>query len=163
MSKLNLPKEMKTMLFNVLKWIHVLSAISAVGSNITYGIWISRASRNPEALPFTLRGIKLIDDQLANRAYGLLFITGLLMVFLVKIPLTTPWLLVALILYLALGLTGFLGYTPALKKQIQLLESQGSDSTEYQAIARRGLWLGVILVILAIAIVFLMVVKPRLW
>ncbi len=151
------------MLFNLLKWIHVLSAISAVGANITYGIWISQASRKPEALPFTLRGIKTIDDKLANRAYGLLFITGLLMAFVVKIPLTTPWLLVALILYLTLGLTGFLGYTPTIKRQIELLDTQGSDSPEFKSVARRGLTLGILLVILAIAIVFLMVVKPRLW
>ena len=151
------------MFFNIVKWIHVLSAILAVGANITYGIWITRASRDPETLPFTLRGIKFIDDKLANRAYALLLITGLAMVFLVKIPLTTPWLLVALILYLTLGLTGFLGYTPTLKKQIELLESYSPDSPEYQAIARRGITLGLLLVILAVVIVFLMVVKPQLW
>ena len=72
------------MLFPILKWLHILAAITAVGSNHTYGIWLTRAARNPEALPFTLRGIKLIDDRLANPAYGLLIITGLTMVFLVR-------------------------------------------------------------------------------
>src|SRR3989304_370722 len=62
----------------LLKWLHVLAAIVAVGSNVTYGIWIARASRSPEALPFTLRGIKLIDDRVANPAYGLLLATALL-------------------------------------------------------------------------------------
>jgi uncharacterized membrane protein len=91
------------MLYLLVKWLHVLAAIAAVGANITYGIWIARASRQPDALPFTLRGIKLIDDRLANPAYGLLLITGLLMVFNVGLSLTTPWLLTALVLYVTVG------------------------------------------------------------
>jgi hypothetical protein len=58
------------MLYLLLKWLHVLAAIVAIGANVTYGIWIARASRNPDVLPFTLRGIKLIDDRIANPAYG---------------------------------------------------------------------------------------------
>jgi len=151
------------MIFPILKWIHILSAMIAVGSNATYGIWLARASQKPEALPFTLRGIKLIDGRLANPAYGMLLITGLLMVYFARYQLTTPWLLTALIFYGALVLMGLFGYTPTLKRQIQLLESQGSASPEYQAMAKRGMLLGILLVVLAIAIVFLMVVKPLLW
>jgi hypothetical protein len=47
------------MLYLLLKWLHVLAAIVAVGANVTYGIWIAGPSRHPEALSFTLRGIKL--------------------------------------------------------------------------------------------------------
>ena len=151
------------MVYPVLKWIHILMAIIAIGSNATYGIWIARASRKPEALPFTLRGIKLIDDRFANPAYGMLLITGLLMVYQARPMLTAPWLLTALVLYGSLVLLGLLGYTPTLKRQIQLLESQGSASPEYQAIARRGMVLGILTAVLAVAIVFLMVVKPSLW
>ena len=46
------------MLYLLLKWVHVLAAVAAVGANLTYGIWLNRASREPPALPFTLRGIK---------------------------------------------------------------------------------------------------------
>jgi uncharacterized membrane protein len=151
------------MVYPVLKWIHILMAIVAIGSNATYGIWIARASRKPEALPFTLRGIKLIDDRFANPAYGMLLITGLLMAFQARPLLTAPWLQTALMLYGLLVLLGLLGYTPTLKKQIQLLESQGPASPEYQAVARRGTALGILTILLAVAIVFLMVVKPSLW
>jgi len=151
------------MLYPILKWLHILLAIVAVGSNVTYGIWLSRATQMPETLPFTLRGIKLIDDRMANPAYGLLLLTGLLMVFTGRIPLTVPWLLSALVLYVVLVIVGLVGYTPTLKRQIQLAESQGFHSTEYQTVARRGVMIGVALAILAIAIVFLMVVKPSLW
>ena len=74
------------MLYLLLKWLHVLAAIVALGANLTYGIWIAHASRHPEALSFTLRSIKLIDDRVANPAYGLLLVTGLLMVFVVRLP-----------------------------------------------------------------------------
>jgi len=93
----------------------------------------------------------------------MLLITGLLMVYQARLLLTSPWLLTALILYGSLVLLGLLGYTPTLRRQIKLLEDQGSASPEYQAMARRGTALGIVTAILAIAIVFLMVVKPPLW
>jgi uncharacterized membrane protein len=144
----------------LLKWLHVLAAITAVGANITYGIWIARASRRPEVLPFTLRGIKLIDDRVANPAYGLLLITGLLMVLTGNLNLTTPWLLIALILYVILLLVGLLGFTPTLRNQIRVLEAEGASSPAYQAVARLGTILGIVLVVLGVVIVFMMVVKP---
>jgi uncharacterized membrane protein len=151
------------MLFPLLKWLHVLSAIVAVGANATYGVWLARASRDPQSLPFALSGVKIIDDRIANPAYGLLLITGLLMVYVARLYLTTPWLLTALILYAVMILVGLFGYTPTLKNQISLVESHGSESSEYQGMARRGMILGIVVAVLAIAIIFLMVVKPPLW
>ncbi len=148
------------MLFLLLKWVHVLSAIVAVGSNVTYGIWLARASRSPDVLPFTLRTIKLLDDRVANPAYGLLLITGLSMAFVLPLPLTTPWLLAALILYVCVVLLGLFGYTPTLRRQIQALDGAGFASPSYQALARRGTMLGIALAVLVVVIVFLMVVKP---
>lgn len=151
------------MLYLYLKWLHVLSAIIAVGANATYGIWLARAGRDPDNLPFTLKGIKLLDDWVANPAYGLLLLTGLGMILTVSLPLTTPWLLTSLVLYGVLVVVGLLGYTPALRRQIRLLEEEGFSSPDYQAQARRGTVIGIILAVIAISIVFLMVVKPALW
>jgi uncharacterized membrane protein len=151
------------MLFLLLKWLHILAAIVAVGANVTYGIWITRASREPKVLPFALRGIKLIDDRLANPAFGLLLVTGLLMTFVLPLPLTTPWVLTALVLYAFVVLVGLLGYSPTLRRQIELLDREGSASNDYQALARRGTILGAVLIVLVIVIIFLMVVKPGLW
>ncbi|HAM49588.1 MAG TPA: hypothetical protein DCP92_02410 [Nitrospiraceae bacterium] len=147
----------------LMKYLHVLAAIVAFGANVTYGIWITRASHHPDVMPFTLQVIKLIDDRLANPAYGLLLVIGLLMVFTVHLPLTTFWLLAALVLYALVVLIGLMGYTPTLRRQIQILESEGFNSPGYQTLARRGTILGVVLAILVMAIVFLMVVKPSPW
>jgi uncharacterized membrane protein len=85
------------------------------------------------------------------------------MAFIAPIPLTTPWLLTGLVLYVIMGLTAAFGYTPALKRQIASLDKSGFDSPDYQAAARRGTQLGMLLAVIVVIIVFLMVVKPPLW
>ena len=151
------------MLFLLVKWIHVLSAITAVGANITYGIWMTRAAREPSALPFVLHNIKLIDDRVANPLYALLLLTGLTMAFMLPIPLTTPWLMTALILYAFATLLGMAVFVPVFRRQIELLESEGLASKRYQAFARWARVLGIVVGIAVLLIVFLMVVKPPLW
>ena len=148
------------MLYLILKWLHVLLAIAAIGANITYGVWISRAARNPEVLPFTLRGVKILDDRIANPAYGLLLVTGVAMVFVGGWSFTTPWILISLVLFVIVVLLGLFGFTPTLRRQIQLAESGSLNSPEYAAVAQRGTILGIVLAVLVVAIVFLMVVKP---
>jgi uncharacterized membrane protein len=147
----------------LVKWIHILAAITAVGANITYGVWIARASGDRKVLPFVLRNIRFIDNRVANPCYGLLLLTGLMMAFLVPIPITTPWLLAALILYVAAALLGVFGYSPVIKRQIQVLDGEGSESPNYEAVAKQGRLLGIVTGIDVIVIVFLMVVKPALW
>lgn len=151
------------MLFLLIKWIHVLSAITAFGANITYGIWITRARREPAVMPFVLHTIKLIDDRVANPLYALLPLTGLTMAFLIPIPLTTPWLTSALILYAIATLLGMAVFVPMFRSQIKLLEGEGFDSPRYQAAATRVAAIGIIVGVAVVMIVFLMVVKPPLW
>ena len=151
------------MLFLLIKWIHVLSAITAVGANVTYGIWIGRASREPNVLPFVLRNIRLIDQRIANPCYGLLLLTGLTMAFMTRLPLTTPWLLTALILYAIAALLGIVVYAPISRRQMRLLESEGFESPVYRSVAKQSTWLGILVTIDVVIIVFLMVVKPALW
>lgn len=151
------------MLYVLLKWAHVLAAIAAVGANLTFGVWTYRASRHPEALPFTLRGIQLLDDRLATPAYVLLLATGLPMVFVARTAFATPWLLAALVLYGGIVALGVFGYTPTLRRQIDALDAEGPASPAYLALARRSVALGAVLTLIAVAITFLMVVKPALW
>jgi uncharacterized membrane protein len=151
------------MLYLVLKWIHILAAVAALGTNITYGAWLSLAAREEKALSFALRGIQWLDRRLANPSYGVLLITGLLMVLVGRLPLTLPWLIVALILYVATALLGILVYAPLMRRQVQLAATAGPASPEYQATASRSLRLGLLTTGIVAVIVFLMVVKPALW
>lgn len=149
--------------YEVVKFLHVLLAIAAVGANMTYGIWISRAAREPRALSFALRGVKILDDRIANPAYVLLFVTGAAMVFLGRLSWTTPWLLAALVLYACVAAVGLAGYTPTLRRQIASLDADGPESPIYRTLAARGTALGIVLAVLVVLIVFLMVTKPVLW
>jgi uncharacterized membrane protein len=151
------------MLYLFLKWLHVLSAIVALGTNLTYGVWLARAPRSTETLLFTLRTVKILDDRLANPAYIFSLMTGLAMVYLGGLSLWTPWLLLAVVLYVAAVLLGIFGYSPILNRQIELAESTGPEAEEYIAAARRGAMVGILLGILAVSIVYLMVTKPLLW
>jgi len=143
--------------------LHILLMVAAVGTNITYAIWIQRATADRDALPFTLRGISVLDTRVSLPAYVLLLVTGLAMVIVDDLPFDTPWLLTSLILWLALILIGFLGYTPTLRKQIELAEREGPDGEGYKATAWRGTVLGIIAAVIVLAIISLMVFKPALW
>lgn len=147
----------------LLKWVHVLMAITAVGANLTYGVWLSRASRDPQHLAFTLRGVKLLDDRIANPAYGILLLTGFALAGMGKIGFGTPWLLTGLILFVVLVAVAAAGYTPTLRRQIRSLDAGGPDSPEYRQLAARATRLGILLAVIAVVIVFIMVTKPALW
>lgn len=149
--------------YELLKLIHILLAIVAVGANMTYGVWITLAAREPRHLAFALKGVKVLDDRIANPCYLLLLLTGLAMIHLGTLSWTTPWLMVSLFLYACVVVLGLLGYTPVLRRQIAVLESAGPDSAEYGVLAARARRLGIMLAVFVLAIVVLMVTKPALW
>jgi uncharacterized membrane protein len=149
--------------YDVLKFVHILLAIAAVGSNLTYGIWIGRAVRDPRQLAFVLRGVKMLDDRIANPSYALLLVTGLAMLYVRRLAWTTPWILTSLILYVVVIALGMRGYTPVLRRQIETLERRGPDTPEYLELAARGMRLGIVLAVVVVVIVFLMVTKSALW
>jgi uncharacterized membrane protein len=140
----------------------VLFAIVAVGFNASYGVWLARAAREPEHQGHVLRGIKMLDDRFANPAYGLLLVTGLVMVWVGDLSLTQFWLATALGLYVLAVLAGLLVYTPTLRNQIRVLETEGAASPAFRALSKRGTIVGMMLAVDVVIIVFLMVTKPTL-
>jgi uncharacterized membrane protein len=149
-------------LYLVLKFIHIAAAITAVGSNVTYGVWSVRAQSDPAHLGFALKGIKFLDDRIANPAYGLLLLTGLLMVFVNRWPVGTLWIVLAVILFVVLAVLAFRVYSPLLVNQIRLVDAGDTTSPEFERLSRRGAMVGPILGLLAVVILILMVFKPTL-
>lgn len=149
--------------YEILKFVHVLMAIVAVGFNASYAIWLRRAARAPEHQSYVLRGIKVLDDRFANPAYGVLLLTGLTMVLTTRgLDLTTFWVLLALILFAVTVVLAAAIYTPTLRKQIEALEAEGAHTPRYQALAKRSAVTGIVLGVIVVGIVFLMVTKPTL-
>ena len=150
------------MVFLIVKYIHILSAIVAVGFNISYAVWIVRARSNPANMTFALKGIKFLDDRIANPAYGVLLLTGILMVILLPYPITTFWIDVALVLYAVLIVLAIGFYTPSLRDQIKLAESGDTASAEFMRLAQRGQIVGQALAVIVLVILAMMVFKPHL-
>ena len=88
-------------LFLALKLIHVLSAIVAVGSNVTYAFWLR--TTDPGHRAFVIRGVRRLDRTVANPAYGLLLVTGVLMVLTGAYSFSQRWIEAAIALYEAFG------------------------------------------------------------
>jgi uncharacterized membrane protein len=112
----------------------------------------------------SLRGgpIRVLDDRVANPAYILLLVTGLGMVWVGGIPITTFWIALALALYAVLVVLGLGVFSPALRRQIAVVDAGTTDTTAYEQAARRTTLSGALLVVVALIIVFLMVTKPTL-
>ena len=149
------------MVFHVVLFFHILSAIVAVGANISYAVWFIRAGREPSHAGFALKGVKFLDDRIANPAYGVVLISGLLMVFLGGYSLTTLWIDLALLLFVALAVLGFAFYSPTLRDQIKLVETGDTTSAEFARLGRRGQVLGQVMAVIVLGILVLMVFKPH--
>jgi uncharacterized membrane protein len=149
-------------MYLILKLIHILAAIVALGFNFSYAIWTARGEKSPEHLLFVLKGIKFLDDYAANPSYLVSVITGLAMSYLAGYPiLETRWIFYALVIFSGMGILGFGFYTPALRKQIQILESQGASSAAYQQANFRQSIIGWVLFLFALCVLGLMVFKPQ--
>ncbi|GAB3356286.1 hypothetical protein GCM10027566_19090 [Arachidicoccus ginsenosidivorans] len=148
-------------IYAILKSVHILMAIMALGANLSYPLWLYIGHKNQKYLPFALNGIKMLDDYMANPAYILSLFTGLGLCWYMHLnPFTAFWLWGSLILYALAAGTGIAIYSPLLKKQIAALESAGKDSPLYQRLNKKGIYTGIFIFLLAFAIILLMVAKP---
>ena len=149
-------------LFLVLKFLHILFGVIAVGFNASYGFWLFQAHHDPKYLAFVLKKIKVMDRLLANPSYMGLGVTGPLMVWLGGYSWRALWIWMSVLLLVLAAILGIVVYSPLLNKQIKALESQGLRSKEYKALEARSNILGVVLWGLVAVIIFLMVTKIQL-
>jgi uncharacterized membrane protein len=147
--------------FLFLKTLHVLSAIVAVGANVTYALWMARGERDPAHLGFALRGIKLLDDRVANPAYGVLLITGVIMA-VTQYSITLTWTLTGLVIFLVVAALATGVFSPALTRQLKALDAEGVSSPAYQRARSTVMGVGLFMTVLVVAVVFVMVFKPQL-
>jgi uncharacterized membrane protein len=143
----------------LLKYLHVLLAIVAVGSNIGYGIWKGLAAREPNQEAFVTRGVSFIDNRVANPAYGLLLITGLALVVVGNWGLR-GWIITALILFALLIVIAVGFYSRILRQQLQVIDKEGTESPTFKRLEGQATAYGLISLVIVLAIIFMMVVKP---
>jgi uncharacterized membrane protein len=143
----------------LLKFIHVLAAIIAVGSNLTYAFWLRGAGRDRDRLVWAIQTIHRLDTRVANPAYGVLLVTGILMVLGGLFSFQTGWLATAIVLYVLVAIVGIALYAPAIRRQLAEAERDPTSSA-YGVAERRSNALGLVTTAIVLVIVFLMVVKP---
>ena len=145
-----------------LKLVHVLSAIVAVGTNVTYFVWLAAMKDRPPAeQSFALDTIKKLDSRLANPAYGVLPLSGVFMILVSDwVAFTTFWILFAIGLYILVGVFAGALFAPSLRRQTELVATDVSDSAAYEAAARRTRTTGLLTMLPIAGILYLMVLKP---
>ena len=144
----------------LLKVVHVLAAIVAVGANLTYAFWLRRAGTDDrDRLVWTIGSIRRLDKLIATPAYVVVLLTGLAMVFSGAFSFTAGWIQVALGLYVLVVILSIAMYTPALRRQLTEAEADPS-SAAYRAAASRSNVFGIVVILIVLVIVVLMVTKP---
>lgn len=143
-----------------LKLAHIALAIVAVGTNITYGIWQARAAREPQHQGWTLRGVKFLDDRVANPSYIGLGIVGVLLVLTGPWEFEQLWVAAAIVLYILMAAVAFFIYSPTLSRQIRVYETDGPEAAEFASLGSRGRLVGAVLAVIVFVIIALMVIKP---
>lgn len=146
-------------LFLVLKTVHLLAVIAAVGANVTYAFWLRQAGRDRERLVYTIAGIRRLDRTIANPSYIVVLVTGLAMVWTGAYSFETGWIAVSIALYVAVAVLGIVTFAPAIRRQLAEAERDPS-STAYAVAARRSMALGLLTTGIVLVIVVLMVTKP---
>ncbi|GAB4490868.1 MAG: DUF2269 family protein [Anaerolineales bacterium] len=155
------PEGASPFLYTTLVFVHIFATMVAAGLNASYVIWIVRGSKDPALLPFALRGVKFIDDYVANPCYLTGGVTGGLMIAMGKS--VAPFLWVAIGLYLVAMAIAYGVYTPLLSRQIKTLEAKGVNDSEYQRLAQRSNLIGAAMGVLVVVIVLLKIFEPPLW
>src|SRR5712691_8524790 len=112
-------------LYLVVKFVHVLVAIVAVGSSAGSSLWLRLAMRSPAHLPFALRSAKFLDDVLTRPGLIVLLVTGLWMAAS-RWTLALFWIRAAVVLVLLYVVVG-----PLMRRLIDAADDDGLASKNW--------------------------------
>jgi len=146
-------------LYLVVKFVHVLVAIVAVGGSAGSSLWLRLAMRSPAHLPFALRSAKFLAEVLTRPGLIVLLVTGLWMAAS-RWTLALFWIraavgllvLVLLLLYVVVG--------PLMRRLIGVADTEGVASKNWARLERLFELTGGGSGLIIILIVWLMVTKP---
>lgn len=152
------------MMYLSLKYLHILSMVLLFGTGLgsAFYKWMADRSGNLAHIAVTNRHVVLADWLFTTPTVIFQPISGLWMVYLLHYPLTTPWILLSLGLYVLAGAC----WLPVVWLQIQMrklseqaVAKQTSLPDLYWRYTRYWFWLGVPAFVAMILIVLLMVFK----
>ena len=154
-------------MYLALKLLHVTAVVMFLGNIVTGLFWHAHAARtrDPRLLHHAMDGILRSDRWFTNPAAATIAVTGVLMALDAHLPiLRTRWIAIALALFIASGILFATRVTP-IQKQLRALARTGLetgtfDHPRYEALARKWELWGAAALILPLAALALMVLKP---
>lgn len=155
------------MTYLTLKYLHILSMMLLFGTGLgsAFYKWMADRSGNLPHIAVTNRHVVLADWLFTTPTVIFQPISGLWMVHLLGLPLSTPWVAISLGLFVFAGLC----WLPVVGLQIRMrnlaeaaLMSQTTLPAQYWRYARLWFWLGVPAFTAMLLVVLLMVFKTSL-
>ncbi len=143
----------------VVKFVHILVAIVAVGSSAGSSLWLRLAMRSPAHLPFALRSAKFLDDVLTRPGLIVLLVTGLWMAAS-RWTLALFWIRAAVGLLLLVLVLLYVVVGPLMRRLIDAADDDGLASKNWARRERLFELTGGGSGLIIILIVWLMVTKP---
>ena len=152
------------MLYLSLKYLHILSMVLLFGTGLgsAFYKWMADRSGNLAHIAVVNRHVVLADWIFTTPTVIFQPLSGLWMVYLLGLPLATPWIALSLGLYVFAGVC----WLPVVWLQIRMrnladaaLIAQIPLPAEYWRYARVWFWLGVPAFVAMMGVVFLMVFK----
>jgi uncharacterized membrane protein len=149
-------------------WIHVLSAFLLFGTGVgtAFHMWMTHVSGDVRAIAVVTRNVVLADWLFTTVAGIIQPITGLTLAFHKGYSPFDSWLIVTYALYVLTGAcwVAVVVIQMRVRDLAKRAANRGADlPDEYFTMMRRWVQLGAPAFLSMMAIVFLMVAKPRLW
>jgi uncharacterized membrane protein len=151
-------------IYELLKLIHVLGAIAWVGTSIEQQLVGARAMSSNERgrLTHFVDEADWVGVRIMTPAAILVVIAGILMVIESGWNFSDTWILIGIGLFVLTSLNGMVFLTPRTKKLKLSIAERGEDDASVQALVKRVTLASRIDLLILIAIVADMVIKPGL-
>jgi uncharacterized membrane protein len=158
-------------MFQLLLFLHILSAIAAFGPSFAFPLIGAMGGREREHGNFALRLSELIEKRLVIPIGLTMPITGAALIYTGGFNLfQSAWLLAAIVIYVAAMGFALLVQTPTIERLVEMTDRPplpagpgamlGGPPPEMLALVQRTQRGGMLLSVAVVAIVFLMVVRP---
>ena len=146
-------------LYLVVKFIHILVAVIAVGSSAGSSLWLRLATRSPQHLPFALRSAKRLDEFLTRPGLIVIAATGLWMAAS-RWTLTALWIRAAVVLVVVVLALLYTVVGPLLGRLIHLIDGEESGTPTWTRTELLFELVGGGSGLIVVVILWLMVTKP---
>jgi len=145
--------------YMLLKVLHILLAIVAVGFSISFGIIMATAAGNLDATRFSLRLIARLERMTRIGFIGLI-LSGLALGGMGEVSWHALWFTGSLVISLVAFTVAMTVAVPTLRAQIALAAQPAPPMDELKRLSGRSRVVGMTLGLMSLTILFLMVLKP---